>query len=104
MLTTKSLREMLDKEQSQDKLQVHLKISCSRELAESILRGKCPAITVKLEEEKQQKCFLRSFISHMGRRSPMFPFALLCIKNRCCMLAAPVFSFFGSAGAPAYSS
>ena len=53
MLTTKSLREMLDKEQSQDKLQVHLKISCSRELAESILRGKCPAIAVKLEEEKQ---------------------------------------------------
>ena len=53
MLTTKSLREMLGKEQNQDKLQVHLKISCSRALAESILRGKCPAITVKLEEEKQ---------------------------------------------------
>ena len=28
----------------------------------------------------------------------MFPFALLHIKNRCCMLAAPVFSFSGSAG------
>ena len=53
MLTTKSLREMLGKEQSQDKLQVRLKISCSRALAESILRGTCPAITVKLEEEKQ---------------------------------------------------
>ncbi len=53
MLTTKSLREMLGKEQNQDKLQVRLKISCSRALAESILRGKCPAITVKLEEEKQ---------------------------------------------------
>ena len=51
MLTTKSLREMLGKEKSQDK--VRLKISCSRALAESILRGKCPAITVKLEEEKQ---------------------------------------------------
>ena len=53
MLTTKSLREMLDKEQSQDEIQVKLTISCSRALAESILQGKCPAITIKLEEDEQ---------------------------------------------------
>lgn len=53
MLTTKSLRKILDEEQNQGGLQLRLTISCSRELAESILRGKCPAITVKLEEEKQ---------------------------------------------------
>ena len=53
MLTTKSLREMLDKEQNQDEIQVKLTISCSRALAEAILRGKCPAITIKLEEDEQ---------------------------------------------------
>lgn len=53
MLTVESLREMLDKDQNQDEVLVHLKISCSRALAESILQGKCPAITVKLEEDGQ---------------------------------------------------
>ena len=53
MLTTKSLREMLDKEQSQDEIQLKLTISCSRALAESILQGECPAIAIKLEEDEQ---------------------------------------------------
>ncbi len=51
MLTTESLKQMLDKEQNQDEVLVHLKISCSRALAESILRGKC--LTIKLEEDEQ---------------------------------------------------
>ena len=51
MLTTEFLRKMLDKEQNQDEIQVKLTISCSRALAESILQGKCPAITIKLEED-----------------------------------------------------
>lgn len=53
MLTVESLREMLDKEQSQDEVLVHLKISCSRALTESILQGKCLAIAIKLEEDEQ---------------------------------------------------
>ena len=51
MLTTESLKQMLDKEQNQDEVLVHLKISCSRALAESILRGKC--LTINLEEDEQ---------------------------------------------------
>ena len=53
MLTTESLKQMLDKEQNQDEVLLHLTISCSRALAESILQGKCPAITIKLEEDEQ---------------------------------------------------
>lgn len=53
MLTTESLKQMLDKDQNQDEVLLHLKISCSRALAESILQGKCPAITIKLEEDEQ---------------------------------------------------
>jgi hypothetical protein len=51
MLTTESLKQMLDKDQNQDEVLVHLKISCSRALAEAILRGKC--LTIKLEEDEQ---------------------------------------------------
>lgn len=54
MLTTELLKQMLEKEQSQDEIQVSLNISCSRALAEAILQGKCPSITVKLEEEDEQ--------------------------------------------------
>ena len=53
MLTTESLKQMLDKDQNQDEIQVKLTISCSRALAESILQGKCPAIAIKLEEDEQ---------------------------------------------------
>jgi len=53
MLTVESLREMLDKEQSQHEIQVKLTISCSRALTESILQGKCLAIAIKLEEDEQ---------------------------------------------------
>ena len=51
MPTTESLKQMLDKGQNQDEVLLHLKISCSRALAESILRGKC--LTIKLEEDEQ---------------------------------------------------
>lgn len=53
MLTTESLKQMLDKDQNQDEVLLHLKISCSRALAEAILRRECPAITIKLEEDEQ---------------------------------------------------
>ena len=53
MLTTEFLRKMLEGEQNQDEIQVKLTISCSRALAESILQGTCPAITIKLEEDEQ---------------------------------------------------
>ena len=46
------MQKMLDKEQNQDEVLVHPKISCSRALAESILHGKC--LTIKLEEEDEQ--------------------------------------------------
>lgn len=51
MLTTESLKQMLDKDQNQDEVLLHLKISCSRALAEAILRREC--LTIKLEEDEQ---------------------------------------------------
>ena len=51
MLTTESLKQMLDKDQNQDEVLLHLKISCSRALAEAILRQEC--LTIKLEEDEQ---------------------------------------------------
>ena len=47
------MQKMLDKEQNQDEVLLHLKISCSRALAEAILQGKCPAVIIKLEEDEQ---------------------------------------------------
>ena len=47
------MQKMLDGEQSQDEIQVSLKISCSRALAEAILQGKCPSVIIKLEEGEQ---------------------------------------------------
>lgn len=51
MLTTEFLRKMLESEQNQDEIQVKLTISCSRALAEAILRREC--LTIKLEEDEQ---------------------------------------------------